>query len=87
VNIEGFPAGISFRPHGTFLFKNETLFVVNHGVDKGGERVEVIKVDDMGAEQPKFTHVRGYSLDSPNNLVNDVAAISETEFYITHCLT
>lgn len=45
LELEGFPEGIAFRPHGMH-FQRETgeLFVINHAYSQGGERIDVFKV-------------------------------------------
>ncbi|CAM9109868.1 unnamed protein product, partial [Hapterophycus canaliculatus] len=45
LEIEGFPEGTAFHPHGMH-YRPETgeLFVVNHAYSQGGERIDVFKV-------------------------------------------
>lgn len=45
LELEGFPEGVAFRPHGMY-YRRETkeLFVVNHAYSQGGERIDVFKV-------------------------------------------
>ena len=45
LELEGFPEGTAFRPHGMH-YQRETgeLFVINHAYSQGGERIDVFKV-------------------------------------------
>ncbi|CAN0394858.1 unnamed protein product, partial [Ectocarpus sp. 12 AP-2014] len=47
LEIEGFPEGNAFHPHGMH-YRAETgeLFVVNHAYSQGGERIDVFKVSE-----------------------------------------
>jgi hypothetical protein len=42
--MNNFPSNVSFHPHGTYLYKDKYLYVINYAFDKGGERVEVFEV-------------------------------------------
>ena len=42
--MEDFPKNVAFHPHGMNIFKNNTLYVVNHAFGKGGERIEKFKI-------------------------------------------
>eukprot|EP00752_Nemacystus_decipiens_P009105 g8129.t1 len=45
LELEGFPEGTAFHPHGMH-YRQETgeLFVINHAYSQGGERIDVFKV-------------------------------------------
>jgi len=47
MKIVGFPAGLKFHPHGSYIrHEDQRLFVVNHSYSSGGgDRVEVFKFD------------------------------------------
>lgn len=53
LELEGFPEGIAFRPHGMH-FQRETgeLFVINHAYSQGGERIDVFKVSEAFPQDP-----------------------------------
>ena len=81
--IEGFPKEIAFHPHGVSLFKNEFLYVINHAFEKGGERIEVIKVTNSH-NKVSFTYVKSFPLpETFIGTLNDLAVINENEFYFT----
>lgn len=44
--MKDYPEGVAFHPHGFYYLKPAgMLFVVNHAYGKGGERVEVFKLE------------------------------------------
>ena len=41
----GYPEGVDFHPHGIYVHKpDNTLYVVNHAYEKGGERIDVFDI-------------------------------------------
>eukprot|EP00904_Undaria_pinnatifida_P007493 jgi/Undpi1/3874/HiC_scaffold_16.g07242.m1 len=53
LELEGFPVGTAFRPHGMH-YQSETgeLFVINHAYSQGGERIDVFKVSETFPQDP-----------------------------------
>lgn len=83
VSIEGLPKEIAFHPHGAYLYKKELLYIINHAFDKGGERIEVIKINN-NHNKISFTYMKSFLLPySFKGTLNDLAVISENEFYFT----
>jgi hypothetical protein len=46
LEIKDFPKNISFHPHGIYI-SNDELYIINHAYSRGGERVEVFKLEDI----------------------------------------
>ena len=45
LEIENWPKGISFQPHGIYVHKETgTLYAISHALHQGGERIEVFDV-------------------------------------------
>ncbi|CAG9322533.1 unnamed protein product [Blepharisma stoltei] len=86
IPIHNFPKEIGFHPHGLFLFKNETLYILNHAFNRGGERVEVIKLQENEGKI-EATYLRSIVFDDEFIAqFNDLAVIDEDEFYITQSI-
>mmetsp|Transcript_6795 Transcript_6795/g.6680 ORF Transcript_6795/g.6680 Transcript_6795/m.6680 type:complete len:346 (+) Transcript_6795:65-1102(+) len=86
IPIHNFPKEIGFHPHGLFLFKNETLYVINHAFNRGGERVEVFKLQESEGKI-EATYLRSIVFDDEFIAkFNDLAVIDEDEFYITQSM-
>lgn len=47
-NVNKFPEGIAFHPHGVFFAGRNLIYVINHAYNLGGERVEVIEIEKKG---------------------------------------
>ena len=43
--VDNFPKEIDFHPHGVYIFNNNLLYVINHAYNFGGERIEVIEIN------------------------------------------
>ena len=90
LELTNFPSVDAFHPHGIYYFEDKSLlFVVNHAYGKGGERIDVFSVNVGNSPQSPVTVTFLYyigkdffSLNSMGSL-NDLAVISEGEFYVT----
>ena len=96
--LVGFPEGVDFHPHGMSIHKpDNTLYVVNHAFENGGERIEVfdivthgseIEIADFDNEVPSKLHYK-YSITSDwmkremNGILNSVLAVQPNKFYVT----
>jgi hypothetical protein len=69
--------GIAFHPHGV-SFRGSLLFVVNHDAD-GGDTVFVFEIDAAAGTATLRTSVNHSLLHG----LNDIVALSATEFYAT----
>ncbi|KAF4666732.1 hypothetical protein FOZ61_009309 [Perkinsus olseni] len=86
--MNGFPAGVSFRPHGISYHKEtSTLGVVNHAWAHGGERVEFFKVIFEGQRPAALQYMK--SIVSPmmgHGQLNDLQILEVepvVKFYAT----
>jgi hypothetical protein len=43
-NVKNFPENVAFHPHGIYPYKNTFIYIINHAYNKGGERIEVVKI-------------------------------------------
>jgi hypothetical protein len=94
--IVGYPEGIDFHPHGIYIHKpDNTLYVVNHAFEKGGDRVDVFGIstaedgdDDPENDVPNKLHFK-YSITNDwmqkelNGLLNDLVVVEPNKFYVT----
>ena len=79
---KGFPEKVAFHPHGLYVF-GEELYVINHAFKKGGERVEVFKIEGADS-QVRLTYKRSMLL--PDYLIgstSDLVLLSPTDFVLT----
>ena len=94
IKINNFPMEVAFHPHG-ISYKNRTLYIVNHAYSKGGERIEVFKLDNLAkGKELSFEHIEldyKYSIplhDMHMGRVNDITVTNtehnNDEIYITH---
>ncbi len=92
--LVGFPEGIDFHPHGIYVHKpDNTLYVVNHAYENGGERIEVFDivtdgdVSDDNSIPTKLNHK--YSITSDwmkkelNGVLNSLVVVEPNKFYVT----
>jgi len=88
LSVENLPKQVELHTHGLGLFE-ERLFVVNHGYQKGGgERILAFNVQN-GGKNDDYKLDYEFSIDFTdiaNGALNDVTAISSTEFYVTQYL-
>ncbi|CAG9316304.1 unnamed protein product [Blepharisma stoltei] len=84
IPISNFPSGLPFHPHGTFLYKNSTLYMVNHALGQYGERIEVFSLVEDGDRNIKATYLRSAVFpDNWHGIINDVVVYKEGHFYAT----
>ena len=90
-----FPSMIDFHPHGLHLLDSEErnlLFTINHGYQRGGERVEVFEVIRDSSQHPGVRLQYLYSIGSElftreaMGVLNDLYVTKEGEFYVTQHL-
>jgi len=95
--IVGYPEGIDFHPHGMFVHKpDDTLYVVNHAFENGGERIDVFKIvtaatediDDMDNDVPiglefKYSITSDWMKEHLNGVLNSIVVVEPNKFYVT----
>jgi hypothetical protein len=91
LEIEGWPEKLGFHPHGIFLFEERLLFVINHAYNRGGERIDVLRVivnnkNKNWAVQLSYKHSIRFD-DYFQGTLNDLVAISDEEVYVTQWIT
>jgi len=97
--IVDYPDGVDFHPHGIYIRKEDnTLYVVNHAFEKGGERIDVFKIitdgegDDDNDDDIPIRLDYQYSITSSwmkkelNGVINSIVVVEENKFYITQYL-
>lgn len=92
LNIENWPAEIAFQPHGIDIhYVSKQLYVVNHAMKKGGERIEVLEVKTDKNDIPNgLKYLYTITSDELNKkaygILNSVAIIEPNKFYVTRFL-
>lgn len=82
--LYNYPDSIAFHPHGMYLFKKEIIYVINHGFDKGGERIEKFRINEKEGKITSLTYIQSFILpESLKGTLNDLVALKEDEFYFT----
>lgn len=82
VELQNWPKNIAFHPHGLYILNN-TLYVVNHAFSQGGERVDLFLISNPASEVA-LTYERSILLpDYMLGIGNDLAVISDQEFFIS----
>ena len=89
LEIEGWPEGIAFQPHGVDVIREENLlYVINHALKQGGERIEVlyIKTDDRN-EPTGLKYLHSITSEEINKeaygAFNAIAVAEHGKFYVT----
>ena len=83
VDIKDFPKDVAFHPLGLHL-RNETLYAINNAYQKGGERVELFKIEGFKTSQLGLKWEKSIQLpEYMYGIANDLVFISDTEFFIT----
>ena len=83
LEIKDFPKNISFHPHGIYIY-NDELYIINHAYSRGGERVEVFKLEDI---EDNLLVKYSRSLVFPkqySGFFNDLVVFKQDEFLITN---
>jgi hypothetical protein len=84
IPISNFPKDVNFHPHGIYLYKNSTLYVINHAYQKGGERVEILSISEDPNSGVKIEYLRSHQHDDKfAGNFNDLAVIGEDEYYVS----
>jgi len=94
--IIGYPEkDVDFHPHGMYVRKEDrTLYVINHGYDKGGERIDVFDIvtssnkDDDDMDIPvrlvyKYGITSEWMKKELNGALNSIVVVSKNKFYVT----
>jgi hypothetical protein len=83
----GFPAGVAFHPHGTFL-RGSKIYVINHAYSKGGERIDIFNLVQSreGIVEAHFVESFIFGADQ-YGIFNDLVVISDDEYYITQWMS
>ena len=83
VDIQNWPKDVAFHPLGLYI-RNETLFVLNNAYQKGGSRIEVLKISGIKSGQIELTWLKSIQLpEYMYGIVNDIAVTSDSEVFIT----
>jgi hypothetical protein len=83
--IVDYPEEDNFHPHGMYLLNNKTLFIINHGLNKGGERIDIMHLLYKPSIHIKYKRSIRFD-DKFNGVLNDLIAISREEFYVLQYL-
>ena len=95
--LVGFPEAVDFHPHGIYIHKpDNTLYVVNHAFENGGERIEVFDIvtaetaeDESDDNAVPNKLVYNYSITSAwmksemNGVLNSLVVVEPNKFYVT----
>ena len=95
--IVGYPKGVDFHPHGMFVHKpDDTLYVINHALENGGERIDVFQIvktatediDDMDNDVPiglefKYSITSDWMKEHMNGVLNSIVVVEPNKFYVT----
>lgn len=82
VTLKDFPEAVAFHPHGLYI-QGEELYVINHAFKKGGERIEVFRIEGADS-QVKLTYKRSILLPGYlQGIASDLVLLSPTDFMIT----
>jgi len=86
IPIENFPQDLDFNPHGINLFHNQ-LYVINHAYKNHSEQVEVFVLNQVDGAV-KATYEKSIVIGEEFlGRLNDLAVVSDGEFYITEWTT
>ena len=89
LDIEGWPIGVAFQPHGIYVLKEDaTLYVISHGMKQGGERIEVFNVVCDSKDIPiSLKYLYSIHSDELNKnsygALNSLVVVSKDKFFIT----
>lgn len=84
--IENFP-DINFHPHGLYLYRNSSLYVLNHAYYNGGERIEIFDLFE-NENKVKAKYKKSITFDdSYLGRLNDLAVLNDEEIYITEWIS
>lgn len=82
VQIENFPQKVAFHPSGISLLKDKVLYVINHAMNKGGERIEIFNIKGKH-ENISLTYKVSFVLgENYNNMFNCLAVIDKYKFFL-----
>ena len=94
--ISDYPVGVDFHPHGIYIHKPEnTLYVINHAYEKGGERIDVFQIStsDDGDDDPdndvpnkllyKYSITSDWMKNEMNGILNSLVVVETNKFYVT----
>jgi hypothetical protein len=79
--IVDYPEEDNFHPHGMYLHNNKTLYMINHGFSKGGERIDILHLLYKPSIHIKYKRSIIFE-EKFTGVLNDLIAISRDEFYI-----
>lgn len=75
------PDDLTFNPHGIFIYKNSTLYVISHSYSKGGERVFVFSLKEN--KKIEAVYVKSIYIDDQYGVHNALAVVADDYFYIS----
>ena len=90
LEIKNWPSEIGFNPHGMDIhYASKSLYVVNHAMKMGGERVEVFNVNTDQNDIPTsltYSHsiISQEMNEKYNGILNSISIIEPNVFYITN---
>ena len=83
LSLIGFPADVSIYIHGFDILRSKEgdfIYFVNHAYNHGGERIEILKIQDNF----DLTYVNSIIMDkSLMGGLNDVIVLNQTRFVVT----
>lgn len=89
LNIVGYPEGVDFHPHGMYIHKpDDTLYVINHAYDRGGERIDVFEIGTTSEDVPnglrfKYSITSDWMKTEMNGILNSLVVVEPNKFYVT----
>lgn len=89
LEIEGWPSGVSFQPHGIYIDReHDLLYAINHALHMGGERIEVLGIETDDDDIPTHLDYQ-YSItqeelnEEAYGVLNSIVAVDLNKFYVT----
>jgi len=85
IQMNNFPQNVAFYPHGIYIYKNNSLYVINHAYQKGGERVEIFDIVENQKDIIHLNYKRSIVFPEEfTGLFNSLVVVGdEDEIYIT----
>ena len=82
VTIHDFPSEFQMNAHGISLYNTNTLYVLSHSYDKGGEIIFVFKLTKTNETiEAKFT--KYIKISNEHGVYNGISIIDTNHFYVT----
>ena len=82
VKMLNFPDSFQLNAHGIKIFNENTLYVISHSYNKGGERIFIFDLEIVDG-LVQATYKKNYYFDGDYGMYNALALVDENHFYLT----